>query len=100
MMAMTKKGSTVLCKKSLTSIWSRLQCDCMGVLHWLKGKGDIVRFRLTSNYLTDAYQDTAPPSVSVYFEQGKTLYAGIANALNILLAALELSRLTQHNSQK
>jgi len=72
----------------------------MGVLHWLKGKGDIVRFRLTSNYLTDVYQDTALPSVFVYFEQGKTLYARIANAVNILLAALELSCLTQHNSRR
>src|ERR1700760_3206570 len=33
------------------AIWSRLQCDCTEILHWLKGKGDIVRFRLTSNYM-------------------------------------------------
>jgi hypothetical protein len=64
------------------AIWSRLQCDCTEILHWLKGKGDIV---------------TAPPCVSVYLEQGKTLYAGIANALDILVAALEPSRLTQHS---
>ncbi|KAF8351927.1 hypothetical protein F5887DRAFT_6191 [Amanita rubescens] len=62
------------------AIWSRLQCDCTEMLYWLKGSGE---------------NGAIPPCVSVYAEQGKVLYPGIANALDVFVSGLDPSWFTQ-----
>lgn len=63
------------------AIWSRLQYDCTEMMYWLKGRGDA--------------GVAPPPCVLVYVEQGKSLYTGIENALDVFVAAFDPSCLTQ-----
>ncbi|KAF8624696.1 hypothetical protein AX17_007027 [Amanita inopinata Kibby_2008] len=70
--------------------WSRLLCDCTEILHWLKG---------SSKKASQGQTGTPPMCISVYVEDGKTLYAGIANALNAFVSALEPSWFTQLNDK-
>ncbi|KAF8719153.1 hypothetical protein AX14_011392 [Amanita brunnescens Koide BX004] len=62
------------------AIWARLQCDCTEMLYWLKGAGE---------------NGAIPPCISVYAEQGKTLYAGIASGLDVFVSGLDPSWFTQ-----
>ncbi|KAK2460021.1 hypothetical protein APHAL10511_007944 [Amanita phalloides] len=60
--------------------WSRLQCDCTEILYWLKGTGE---------------NGPLPACISVYVDQGKTLYPGMASALDVFVSGLEPSWFTQ-----
>lgn len=80
------------------AIWARLQCDCTEMLYWLKGTGENVRFRLTVLYIYPGLwpiQGVIPPCITVYAEQGKTLYAGIASGLDVFVSGLDPSWFTQ-----
>ncbi|KAF8634374.1 hypothetical protein AX15_000944 [Amanita polypyramis BW_CC] len=63
------------------AIWSKLQCDCTEILYWLNGTGP--------------ENGPSPACISVYVEQGKTLYAGIASALDVFVSSFDPSWVTQ-----
>ncbi|PFH50847.1 hypothetical protein AMATHDRAFT_60338 [Amanita thiersii Skay4041] len=66
------------------AIWARLQCDCAEILHWL---GDTLRGTTKHGAI--------PICVSVYVENAKTVYTGLANALEVLMASYDPSWFTQ-----
>ncbi|KAK7460878.1 hypothetical protein VKT23_008807 [Stygiomarasmius scandens] len=58
------------------SIWLRLQTDCVEIMRWLENP--------RSNLPT-------PASVQSYMESGLTLYASIADALDLYVAGIDPS---------
>ena len=80
------------------AVWARLQCDCTEMLYWLKGTGENVCFRLTVLFIYPGLwmiQGAIPPCITVYAEQGKNLYAGIASGLDVFVSGLDPSWFTQ-----
>ncbi|KAF9485733.1 hypothetical protein BDN70DRAFT_916837 [Pholiota conissans] len=57
------------------SIWARLRTDCNEIYHWVKNPG----------------QSAVPPAITCYVENGSTLYAPLATALDAYSEAVDPS---------
>jgi len=67
------------------AIWSRLKADCSDILYWIK---------------TPPGQSNVPPVISSYLEDGSTLYATLATALDVYAAGVDPSLYASERQQR
>jgi len=60
------------------AIWSRLRTDCSDILYWIKNP-------------SEQYSQNVPPVILSYLEDGSTLYASLATALDVFAAGVDPS---------
>jgi len=86
------------------SIWLRLQTDCVEIMRWLENpRSNLVChdfFLYNPDWLNGlSLIKPTPASVQSYMESGLTLYASIADALDLYVAGIDPSYFANgHNS--